>query len=71
MNTASRSDRKVQLAFGAAILALLLGGAVSLRTTIIFSESDHWVAHTHEVLENSTTSRPPWRMSKRAAADLC
>ncbi|MFZ1156864.1 MAG: PAS domain S-box protein [Candidatus Sulfotelmatobacter sp.] len=51
MNTASRSDRKVQLAFGAAILALLLGGAVSLRTTIIFSESDHWVAHTHEVLE--------------------
>jgi PAS domain S-box-containing protein len=51
MSTASRSDRKVQLAFGAAILALLLGGAVSLRTTIVFSESDRWVQHTQEVLE--------------------
>jgi PAS domain S-box-containing protein len=51
MNTAFRSDRKVQLAFGAAILALLLVGAISLRTTIVFSESDRWVEHTHQVLE--------------------
>jgi PAS domain S-box-containing protein len=51
MNTAFRSDRKVQFAFGAAILSLLVVGAVSLRATIVFSESDRWVQHTHEVLE--------------------
>src|SRR5271170_5170099 len=51
MKTASRSDRKVQLAFGSAILSLLVVGAVSLRATIVFSESDRWVEHTREVLE--------------------
>src|SRR5277367_2684861 len=51
MNTASRSDRKVQLAFGGAILSLLVVGAVSLRATIVFSVSDRWVRHTHDVLE--------------------
>ena len=51
MKTVSRLDRKVQLAFGAAILALGLVGAVSYRATVVFSESDRWVQHTHEVLE--------------------
>jgi PAS domain S-box-containing protein len=52
MNTVSRSDRKVQLAFGAAILSLLVVGAMSYRVAVLSGESDRWVRHTHEVLEN-------------------
>ena len=51
MKTVSQLDRKVQFAFGAAILALGLVGAISYRATVVFSESDRWVQHTHEVLE--------------------
>ncbi|MGB6882465.1 MAG: PAS domain S-box protein [Candidatus Acidiferrum sp.] len=43
---------KLQLAFGSAILALLVVGAIALRTAAVASESDLWVRHTHEVLEN-------------------
>src|SRR5580658_6849824 len=52
MKTASQLDRKVSLAFGAAILTLLVVGAVSYRGMIVSSESDRWVRHTHEVIEN-------------------
>jgi diguanylate cyclase (GGDEF)-like protein/PAS domain S-box-containing protein len=45
-------NRKVQLAFGSAIVALLMVGAVSYRGMVASSESDRWVRHTHEVLEN-------------------
>jgi PAS domain S-box-containing protein len=51
MKTVSQLDRKVQFAFGAAILALGLVGTISYRATVVFSESDRWVQHTHEVLE--------------------
>ena len=51
MNIKSRPDRKVQLAFGTAILTLLAVGALSYRSMQISSESDRWVRHTHEVLE--------------------
>jgi PAS domain S-box-containing protein len=44
--------RKVQLAFGSAIVILLVVGAVSYRGILLSSESDQWVRHTHEVLEN-------------------
>jgi PAS domain S-box-containing protein len=44
--------RKVQLAFGSAIVILLVVGAVSYRGIFLSSESDRWVRHTHEVLEN-------------------
>jgi PAS domain S-box-containing protein len=44
--------RKVQLAFGSAILTLLVVGAVSYRGTVVSRESDRWVRHTHEVIEN-------------------
>jgi PAS domain S-box-containing protein len=40
------------LAFGAATLVLLGLGATSYRDLIESSESDLWVRHTHEVLEN-------------------
>lgn len=51
MNTKSPLSRKVQLAFGTAVLALLVVGAISYRGIVMSSESDRWVRHTHEVLE--------------------
>jgi PAS domain S-box-containing protein len=45
-------NRKVQLAFGSAILILLVVGAVSYRSIVMSSESNRWVWHTHQVLEN-------------------
>jgi PAS domain S-box-containing protein len=52
MKTKYPLDRKIQLAFGTAILALLAVGALSYRAMIVSSESDQWVRHSHEVLEN-------------------
>jgi PAS domain S-box-containing protein len=51
MKTESLLNRKVQLAFGSAILALLVVGAMSFRGMAVSSESERWVRHTHEVLE--------------------
>jgi PAS domain S-box-containing protein len=45
-------NQKVQLAFGAAIVILLAVGALSYRSMVTSSESDRWVRHTNEVLEN-------------------
>ena len=44
--------RKVQLAFASAILTLLITGGMSYRSISLSNESDRWVRHTHEVLEN-------------------
>src|SRR5580692_2307217 len=52
MNTKFLLNRKLQLAFGSAILALLVVGSVSYRTIDLSSESDRWLRHTHEVLAN-------------------
>ena len=41
------------VAFSAAILALLVVGAVAYRGMVVSAESDRWVRHTHEVLENT------------------
>ena len=46
------SNPRVQLAFGLAIVILLGMGAISYRGMVISGESDRWVRHTHEVLEN-------------------
>jgi len=45
-------NRKLQFAFGSAILTLLVVSAVSNRSMMVSAESAHWVQHTHEVLEN-------------------
>src|SRR5580658_26665 len=55
MKTQPRLSRKVQLGFGAAILALLAVGTISYRGIIASANSDQWVRHTHEVLENLQT----------------
>ncbi len=52
MKTHPRSNRKVQLAFGSAIVALLLVGIISHRALARSSASERQVQHTHEVLQN-------------------
>jgi CHASE3 domain sensor protein len=52
MKTRSAVNRKVQFAFGSAIVALLVVGTVSYRALTISSESDQWVKHTYQVLAN-------------------
>jgi len=45
-------NAKVRLAFGFAMLTLLLMGSLSYRWMLVSDESDRWVRHTHEVLAN-------------------
>jgi PAS domain S-box-containing protein len=45
-------SRKVRLAFGFAMLTLLLMGLLSYRWMVVSDESDRWVRHTHDVLGN-------------------
>ena len=52
MKTESLLNWKLQLAFGSAILTLLVVGAISYRGIVESRESDRWVRHTHEVLES-------------------
>jgi PAS domain S-box-containing protein len=52
MNTTSLLNRRLQLALGAAIFASLVVGAISYRSMVASTESNRWVRHTHEVLEN-------------------
>jgi PAS domain S-box-containing protein len=52
MKTNSSLDWKLQLAFGSAIVTLLVVGAISYHSIVVSSESDRWVRHTHAVLEN-------------------
>src|SRR5271154_2775717 len=51
MKTKSAERHKLQLAFGSAVLALLVVGTVSYRSLVASSESDLWVRHTEQVLE--------------------
>ena len=50
MKTTTRLSRTMQLAFGAAILTLLVVVAVSYRSIVASSQSDRWVRHTHDVI---------------------
>jgi PAS domain S-box-containing protein len=52
MKTPLLLNRMVQFAFISAIAILLVVGAFSYRGTIVSSEEDRWVEHTHEVLKN-------------------
>jgi diguanylate cyclase (GGDEF)-like protein/PAS domain S-box-containing protein len=56
MKTKPPSNRKAQLAFGCAILALVVVGAVSLRGIGVSHQSEEWVRHTHAVLEHLQSS---------------
>jgi PAS domain S-box-containing protein len=52
MKTKYLLNRKVRLAFGSAILTLVVVGVLSYRGVVVTSESDQWVSHTHTVLAN-------------------
>jgi len=52
MKKKSLSNRTVQWAFGSAIVAVLVVSAISYRGMALSGESDGWVRHTHEVIEN-------------------
>src|SRR5450755_4740437 len=45
-------NRKMQLAFGSAMLTLLVVGAISYRGFVASRGSARWVSHTHKVLES-------------------
>ena len=65
MKTKSLLGRKVQLAFGSAILTLLVVGAISYRGMLVSSESDRWVRHTHEVLQDLLSAMQSMESSYR------
>src|SRR5450755_1691827 len=44
--------RKMQFGFGSAMAILLVVGVVSYRSVLASRESDRWVGHTHDLLEN-------------------
>jgi diguanylate cyclase (GGDEF)-like protein/PAS domain S-box-containing protein len=52
MKTKPSVSRKMQLAFGSAILVSLVVGTISIRGMIVSAERSRWVHHTDEVLEN-------------------
>jgi PAS domain S-box-containing protein len=52
MSSATFSKRTVQLAFGSAIVILLAMGGLSYRSTIASDESERWVRHTRDVLDD-------------------
>jgi len=52
MKLSSLSNRKVPLALGAAVLALLLAGVFSYRSLVVAGDSVRWVQHTHLVLDD-------------------
>src|SRR5580700_1148019 len=51
MKTVSSMTWKVLLAFGSAILVLLLAGGISYHAMLLSGESSRWVRRSHEVLE--------------------
>src|ERR1700737_5553523 len=51
MKSTSMWNRKAQLGFGAAILTLLGAGVVSYRALVVSNQSQMWVRHTDQVLE--------------------
>jgi PAS domain S-box-containing protein len=52
VKSASALHRSIRLAFGSVILILLVVGVSAYRAMVVSNESERWVSHTHEVLEN-------------------
>ena len=52
MKVGAISSRTVQFSFGSAIAILVVVGAFAYRSIAISGESEQWVQHTREVLED-------------------
>jgi PAS domain S-box-containing protein len=52
MTMKSVLNRRVRLAFAFAILTLMAVGVISYRGMVVSANSDRWVRHTYDVLEN-------------------
>jgi PAS domain S-box-containing protein len=52
LKTMHSQNRKMKIAFGSAILALLIMAAISFGVMRISRENDRWLRHTHEVLDS-------------------
>jgi PAS domain S-box-containing protein len=52
MNIRSLSNRTVRLAFGSAIAILLVMGILAYRSIAVSDESERWVQHTRDVLDD-------------------
>jgi len=52
MRSKSLLNRKLQLAFGSAMLTLLVVGAISYHEMVVSRDNAGWVSHTQEVLES-------------------
>jgi PAS domain S-box-containing protein len=52
MKTVLQLIRKMQFGVGAVLVVLIIVGIVSYRTVTASAESERWVQHTHEVLED-------------------
>ena len=52
MESKSLLNRKMQLAFGSAMLTLFVVGAISYRGMVVSSDGEQWVSHSHQLLES-------------------
>jgi len=63
-------DRKLQIAFGSAIAVLILVGAFAYYCVDVFNENNHWVNHTHEVLDKLQELRFSVKASESSSRDF-
>ena len=63
-------NRKLQAAFAIPMLALLVMGAASYRCMLVLDESNRWVRHTHEVLDNLNDLRSSMETASRSYRDF-
>jgi PAS domain S-box-containing protein len=63
-------NRKLQAAFAIPMLALLLMGAASYRCMTVLDESNRWVRHTHEVLDNLNDLQSSMESASRSYRDF-
>jgi PAS domain S-box-containing protein len=52
MNIGSLSNRTVRVAFGSAIAILIVMGVLSYRSIAVSNESERWIQHTRDVLDD-------------------
>jgi len=70
MTIKSAVDRKMQIAFGSAMAILIVVGAFAYYCIVVFNENNHWVNHTHEVLDKLQELRFSVKSSESSSRDF-